>query len=156
MNRNLVFVVFICFVFSMLSAAGFCYANPAGMDTKIIVPVKGTPAERVKELWRITSPIIVSDAKANYADKEYLKRRPPLFDAWATLQVKLSLENLKSPGPAYKNALKVIPEVLRVIDDLYGFPGNSKILREKKRKNIRRIIITSGLPGLNRKINGLI
>ncbi|HOD76589.1 MAG TPA: hypothetical protein PKJ17_11200, partial [Syntrophorhabdaceae bacterium] len=97
------------------------------------VPEEGTPAERVRKLWESTGPIMKVDAQANLIDREYQNKRTPLFSVWVTLQGKLSLAPQKD-----ERAQRVIPEVLKLIDDLYGFPGFTEERREKDRETAKK------------------
>ncbi|HNT44583.1 MAG TPA: hypothetical protein PKN85_08980 [Syntrophorhabdaceae bacterium] len=97
------------------------------------VPEEGTPAERVRKLWESTGPIMKVDAQANLIDREYQNKRTPLFSVWVTLQGKLSLAPQKD-----ERAQRVIPEVLKFIDDLYGFPGFTEERREKDRETAKK------------------
>lgn len=109
---------------------------PAPQDEKaggFTVPAEGTPGERVKKLWEGTSPIMRQDAQANLGDKEYQEKRNSLFSAWVTLQAKLSLAETKDESTS-----KVIPEVLKFIDNLYGFPGFTPERREKDRETAKK------------------
>ena len=94
-----------------------------------VVPADGTPGQRVKKLWEATSPVIRSDAQAQLGDKEYQDKRTSLFSAWVMLQGKLSLAEAKD-----EKAQRTIPEVLKLIDNLYGFPGFQPERREKDRE----------------------
>jgi len=98
-----------------------------------VVPAKGTPGEQVKKLWESTSPVMRQDAQAKLGDKEYQEKRNSLFSAWVTLQGKLSLAEMKD-----ENASKAIPEVLKFIDNLYGFPVFTPERREKDRETAKK------------------
>ncbi|MHB8108575.1 MAG: hypothetical protein ACYDHW_00915 [Syntrophorhabdaceae bacterium] len=100
---------------------------------KSIVTHDGTPAQKVKQLWETTSPVIKSDAKASLLDKDYQEKRASLFSAWVMLQGKLSLAE-----PKDERAQRVIPEVLKLIDNLYGFPGYKPEKREKDRETAKK------------------
>lgn len=93
------------------------------------VPAEGTWGQRVQKLWEVTGPVMKTDASANLSDKEYQDKRAPLFSVWVTLQGKLSLAE-----PRDENAQRAIPEVLKFIDNLYGFPGFKQERREKDRE----------------------
>lgn len=93
------------------------------------VPVDGTAGERVKKLWETTVPAFRADVQGNLGDKEYQDKRTPIFSAWVMLQGKLSLE-----APKDGKAQRLIPEVLKFIDNLYGFPGYTPEKREKDRE----------------------
>jgi hypothetical protein len=97
------------------------------------VPEEGTPAERVRKLWESTSPIMKADARANLVDREYQAKRTPIFSVWVTLQGKLSLAAEKD-----EKAQQIIPEVLKFIDNLYGFPGFTQERREKDRETAKK------------------
>ncbi len=114
---------------------------PAGKESSpqvekaggFVIPADGTPAERVKKLWASTAPVMRADAQANLGDKEYQDKRTPLFSAWVMLQGKLSLAGTKEDS-----VQRVIPEVLKFIDNLYGFPGYKPDKREKDRETAKK------------------
>lgn len=110
--------------------AGAPQTEKAGGD---VVPADGTPGERVKKLWESTSPMIKADARAKIVDREYQEKRTPLFSAWVMLQGKLSLAEQKD-----EQAQRVIPEVLKMIDNLYGFPGFDADRRAKDRETAKK------------------
>ena len=97
------------------------------------VPAEGTPGERVKKLWEVTGPVMKADAQANLGDREYQDKRTSLFSVWVTLQGKLSLAE-----PKDEKAQRTIPEVLKFIDNLYGFPGFKQERREKDRATAKK------------------
>jgi len=109
-------------------------------EIKLTIMAKGSPRERMRDLWRQSRPIIEKDAKAAYSDPEYLSRRKPLFETWVNLQFKLAWEGKKNPSPSYEKAERIIPDVLGSIDNLYGFPGFSKPMREKRRISAKKSI----------------
>lgn len=75
-------------LFALGLAAGQAnVAFAAGEAREFEVPEEGTPAERAKKLWQASRPVILNDAKANYPDAEYMKRRGPVWRAWTTLQM---------------------------------------------------------------------
>jgi len=98
-----------------------------------VVPADGTPSEQVKKLWESTAPVIRADARAKLGDREYQEKRTPLFSAWVMLQGKLSLAETKD-----EKTQRAIPEVLKLIDSLYGFPGYSPERREKDRETVKK------------------
>jgi hypothetical protein len=116
-------------------------ASPAGKTPQpqvekaggFVVPSDGTPGERVKKLWESTAPVIRADARAKLGDKEYQEKRTSLFSAWVMLQGKLSLAE-----PKDENAQRTIPEILKLIDNLYGFPGFDPARRERDREIAKR------------------
>jgi hypothetical protein len=97
------------------------------------VPEEGTPGQRVKTLWESTGPVMKADARAKLGDKEYQGKRTSLFSVWVTLQGKLSLATEKD-----EKAQQVIPEVLKFIDNLYGFPGFTEERRENDRETAKK------------------
>ena len=116
-------------------------ASPAGKTPApqvekaggFVVPSDGTPGERVKKLWESTSPVIRADAKAALGDKEYQEKRTALFSGWVMLQGKLSLAE-----PKDEKVQRTIPEILKLIDNLYGFPGYEPARREKDRQTAKK------------------
>ena len=121
---------------------------------KLTILTAGSSKERINDLWRQSRPIIEKDAKADLSDAKYLNLRSPLFDVWGNLQFKLAWENRKVLSPASDKAQRVIPEILGLIDKLYGFPGYSNIMREKKRVAAKKGIGAS-LNRVDRLINAL-
>jgi len=110
-------------------------AEPQSRQAKagaFTVPEEGTPGQRVKELWESTGPVMKMDARANLDDKEYQDRRTSLFSVWVTLQGKLFLAADKD-----ERAQRTIPEVLKFIDNLYGFPGFKEERRVKDRETAK-------------------
>jgi hypothetical protein len=111
-------------------------AEPQARQAKaggFTVPEEGTPGQRVRMRWEETGPVIKGDARANLGDREYQSKRTPLFSVWVTLQGKLSLAPEKD-----EKAQRVIPEVLKFIDNLYGFPGFAEERREKDRETAKK------------------
>lgn len=114
-------------------------SSPAGPSSQgekaggFVIPVDGTPGQRVKKLWETTAPVMRADARARFGDREYQEKRTPLFSAWVMLQGKLSLAETKDG-----NAQRAIPEVLKFIDNLYGFPGFKPERREKDRETAKK------------------
>lgn len=116
-------------------------ASPAGKTPQpqvekaggFVVPSDGTPGERVKKLWESTAPVIRADAGAKLGDKEYQEKRTSLFSAWVMLQGKLSLAE-----PKDEKVQRTIPEILKLIDNVYGFPGYDPARREKDREIARK------------------
>jgi hypothetical protein len=130
----------LCLVF-IVSCSGSKSENADGSSDslkgekagKFIVPNDGAPSQKVKQLWETTSPVIKADAKASLLDKGYQEKRASLFSAWVMLQGKLSLAE-----PKDERAQRVIPEVLKLIDNLYGFPGYKPEKREKDRETAKK------------------
>lgn len=114
-----------------------------------VVPADGTPGERVKKLWESTSPVIRADARATLGDKEYQDKRTSLFSAWVMLQGKLSLAE-----PKDEKAQRIIPEILKMIDNLYGFPGFDQARREKDRE-IAKKYFDERFQKLDQQVKGL-
>lgn len=110
-------------------------SSPAGPSSQVekaggfVIPADGTPGQRVKKLWDTTAPVMRADVRAKLGDREYQDKRTSLFSAWVMLQGKLSLAETKD-----ENAQRAIPEVLKFIDNLYGFPGFKPERREKDRE----------------------
>lgn len=118
------------------TAEGEIGSGPQAREAKaggFTVPEEGTPGQRVRKLWESTGPVMKADAKANLTDREYQNKRTPLFSVWVTLQGKLSLAPEKDD-----RAQRIIPEVLKFIDNLYGFPGFTQERREKDRETAKK------------------
>ena len=95
-------------------------------------PEEGTAAERTKKLWQASRPVIGADAKANYSDAEYMKRRGPVWQAWIGLQMSTAGENTA--------VSKLIPDVLSLINDVYGWTADSPARRQEIRERARKSI----------------
>lgn len=111
-------------------------AAPSQVDKagKFVVPADGSPGERVKKLWESSAPVIHADAQAKISDKEYQEKRTSLFSAWVMLQGKLSLTE-----PKNEKVQRTIPEILKLIDNVYGFAGYDPARREKDREIARKV-----------------
>jgi hypothetical protein len=114
---NVPAVRFLCMVgipFALAIATGQAHiAFAAGEAGKIEVPEDGTAAERAKTLWKASRPVILADAKANYSDAEYMKRRGPVWNAWSRLQMSTAGEN--------NGVGRLIPDILGLLNDVYGW-----------------------------------
>jgi len=137
-------VVVVCFLLGQPGCTGSKEEGSQPADPKtegvhqakvggFTVPEEGTPGERVRKLWGSTGPVMKVDAQANLSDKEYQEKRTPLFSVWVTLQGKLSLAAQKD-----EKTERVIPEVLKFIDNLYGFPGFTEDRRGKDRATAKK------------------
>lgn len=102
-------------------------------ELQIKVPEAGSINDRVRSLWATTMPVIKADASAGLSDAEYQSRRLPLFSAWVMLQ-----QANTNAQPPVKQVAQVIPDILGLIDHLYGFPGTPAAEREKQRQNRSR------------------
>jgi hypothetical protein len=116
-----------------------------------VVPSEGSATERVKKLWRETRPLIAADAMASLSEAEYQARRHEIFSAWGNLQAQLSLI---PDSPALDRSKKFIPKVLKLVEDLYGFPGNTEAERQKRREPVKTHI-EKRLSDLDSEINTL-
>lgn len=137
MKRIMGIMIIICLALSVTGCPSPKVENGTSPDSakgveksgNFTIPADGTPGQKVKKLWETTSPAFKADAQANFGDKEYQDKRTPIFSAWVMLQGKLSLEE-----PKDEKAQRVIPEVLKFIDNMYGFPGYAPEKREKDRE----------------------
>ena len=127
---------FLCIVgifFALGFAAGQTkVAFAAGEAGEIKVPEEGTAAERAKKLWKASRPVILNDAKANYADAEYMKRRGSVWRAWTTLQMYTAGED--------DRVSRVIPDVLGLLNDVYGWTADPPQKRKEIRDRTRRFV----------------
>lgn len=127
---------FLCIVgifFALGLAAGQAnVAFAAGEAGEIKVPEEGTAAERAKKLWKASRPVILNDAKANYTDAEYMKRRAPVWRAWTTLQMHAAGEN--------DRVSHLIPDVLGLLNDVYGWTADPPQKRKEIRDRTRRFV----------------
>lgn len=127
---------FVCML-GILSAVGLPagqvhFAIAAAQAADIEVPEDGTPAERAKKLWQASRPVILSDAKANYGDAEYMKRREPLWRAWTRLQM--------STAGAEGGLGRVIPDILGLLNDVYGWTAYPAQKRQEIRDRSRKFV----------------
>jgi len=90
-----------------------------GVEYAIDVPESGTSTARVRKMWDQTRALIVKDAAANLSDDQYHAKRDPMFLPWTELAE--TVDRLRDAGT--EKAEKVLPEILAVIDALYGFGG---------------------------------
>ena len=102
-------------------------ASTASSAEDLTVPEEGTPAERLKALWSRTKPIVERDAKGGYDDEEYMRRRRPLWSAWTSLQMSLAGED--------DRVSRIIPRVLELLNQAYGWTAYSPEERAKRRAN---------------------
>ena len=98
------------------------------------IPEEGTPGERLEALWSQTRPLVERDAGAGYDDAEYQARRQPIWRAWTSLQMSVAGED--------DRVSEIIPRVLELINQVYGWTAFSPEERAKKRSNKAR---TAGL-----------
>jgi hypothetical protein len=134
-------VRFLCMVgilFALGAAAGQANIAFAAEEAgRIEVPEDGTAAERAKALWKASRPVILADAKANYSDAEYMKRRGPVWNAWTTLQMSTAGED--------DRVSKLIPDILGLLNDVYGWTANPpekrQEIRDRKRKFVEERIV---------------
>ncbi len=105
-----------------------CRANAADLSA----PEEGTPAERAKKLWQASRPVILKDAKANYSDAEYMKRRGPVWRAWIGLQMSTAGES--------GDVSRLIPDVLGLINNVYGWTADTPARRQEVRDRSRKSI----------------
>ncbi len=106
--------------------------RPARADPEpeaLAVPDEGTAAERARKLWQASRPVILADAKANYPDAEYMKRRGPVWSAWTTLQMVTAGED--------DGVSRLIPDVLRLLNDVYGWTADAPAKRKEIRDRAR-------------------
>lgn len=120
-------------LFALGLAAGQAdVAFAAGEAGEIKVPEEGTAAERAKKLWKASRPVILNDAKANYPDAEYMKRRGPVWRAWTTLQMYTAGED--------ERVSHLIPDVLGLLNDVYGWTADPPQKRKEIRDRTRRFV----------------
>jgi len=96
------------------------------------VPEDGTAAERAKTLWKASRPVILGDAKANYPDAEYMKRRGPVWNAWIRLQMSTAGES--------NGVGRLIPDILRLLNDVYGWTADPPKKRQEGRDRKRKFV----------------
>jgi hypothetical protein len=133
---NVSAVRFLCMVgipFALAIATGQApIAFAAGEAGKIEVPEDGTAAERAKTLWKASRPVILADAKANYPDAEYMKRRGPVWNAWIRLQMSTASEN--------NGVGRLIPDILGLLNDVYGWTADAPKKRQEGRDRKRKFV----------------
>ncbi len=111
-------------------AATLVATVPCAEAKEIELPESGTPAERGKKLWQDSRTHVLADAKAALSDAEYQKRRGPIWGAWTRLQMAIATEG--------DPVSRVIPDVLGLLNDTYGWtadpPAKRQEIRDRKRK----------------------
>jgi hypothetical protein len=117
-------------------AAASQTTNPLSR-TKLAVeiPQSGTSSERVRRMWKETRAMIVKDAAANLTDEQYHAKRDPVFVSWTMFQEQLYPLN----DSAVEQSKNVVPDILGVIDDLYGFGGEPEP-RTETRETFKKAI----------------
>ena len=133
---NVSAVRFLCMIgipFALAIAAGQAHvAFAAGEAAKIEVPEDGTAAERAKTLWKASRPVILGDAKTNYPDAEYMKRRGPVWNAWIKLQMSTAGES--------NGVGRLIPDILGLLNDVYGWTADPPKTRQEGRDRKRKFV----------------
>lgn len=76
--------------------------------------------------------MILKDAKANYSDAEYMKRRGPVWRAWIGLQMSTAGES--------GDVSRLIPDVLGLINNVYGWTADTPARRQEVRDRSRKSI----------------
>jgi hypothetical protein len=112
-----------------LAAFAPAMAPSARAQDEIEVPETGTPVERAKKLWQASRGHVLADAKAALSDGEYQKRRGPIWGAWIRLQMNVAGED--------DQASRVIPDVLGLLNDTYGWTADSPAKRQEIRDRKR-------------------
>ena len=100
-------------------------------EDRLEAPEEGPAAQRAKALWGQTRPLVERDAKAGYSDSEYLSRRQPIWSAWTSLQMSVAGED--------ERVSRVIPKVLELINQVYGWPAFPAERRAEERRKAGRI-----------------
>ena len=90
------------------------------------------PAERVRNLWFETSPVLKSDAGKFLSEAQYFARRLTVYEIWSALEQELN--NEYKPD---ENAINVVRKVLMLINDIYGSPADESEIKERKRIETR-------------------
>jgi hypothetical protein len=93
----------------------------------LLVSSSATPGDRIRNQWAQSRETILTDAQAGLSDSRYLALREPLFKAWLQLQAELA-------HPQAIAGERTVSEVLRLIDQVYGYPGYSQAEREAERQ----------------------
>jgi len=147
---NVSAVRFLCMVgipFAFAIATGQAHiAFAAGEAAKIEVPEEGTAAERAKTLWKASRPVILADAKANYPDAEYMKRRGPVWNAWIRLQMSTAGES--------NGVGRLIPDILGLLNDVYGWTADPPKTRQEGRDRKRKFV-EERVAELDKRVAGL-
>jgi hypothetical protein len=103
-------------------------------EPAITTPKEGDLLARVRTLWAQTLPLVQADAASGRDDAWFQGRRTPIFSAWVGLQRVRDAE--AGVPPATREAIaRLIPRILELVDQVYGFPGYSQEKREKARAN---------------------
>jgi hypothetical protein len=111
----------------------------------LLVSSSDTPGDRIRKQWAQSRESILTDGQAGLSDSRYLALREPLFKAWLQLQAELA-----HPGAIAGE--RTVSEVLRLIDQVYGYPGYSQAEREAERQTGQ---VWKVIGELDKKINAL-
>lgn len=114
-------------VAAMLAVAAALGAGQA--TAQLAFPESGSPAQRARALWKETRPHVLADAAAALGDAEYMKRRQPIWGAWIRLQMETAGED--------ERVSRLIPDVLRLLNDTYGWTADAPAKRQEIRDRRR-------------------
>jgi hypothetical protein len=106
----------------------------AAAGPEIAVPRQGDLLARVRGLWAQTRPLVEADAASGQDDAWFQARRTPIFGAWVELQ-RVRDEEAGVPPASREAIARLIPRILELVDQVYGFPGYTREKREQARAN---------------------
>jgi hypothetical protein len=119
---------------AVLAASPLDMLPSARAQDEIEFPETGTPAERAKKLWQASRTRVLADAKAALSDAEYQKRRAPIWGAWSRLQMSIAGKD--------DRVSDVIPDVLGLLNDVYGWtafpPAERQEIRDRTRPFVEK------------------
>jgi hypothetical protein len=114
---------------AVLAASSLAMPRSAAAQDEIEFPESGTPSERAKKLWHASRTRVLADAEAALSDAEYQKRRAPIWGAWTRLQMSVAGQDDRVD--------EIIPDVLGLLNDVYGWTAFPPAKRQEIRDRTR-------------------
>ncbi|NTU75853.1 MAG: hypothetical protein HGA86_07005 [Anaerolineaceae bacterium] len=108
-------------------------APAASSGFTLEAPKTGSTNERLRELWKLTRPIVEADSTAGYSEDEYQARRTEIWAAYTDIQIADTMAATQSEPVG-----QIIPRILELVDHVYGWPGDSIEDRVKGRQDTDR------------------
>ena len=93
----------------------------AAASVNITVPEKGTPKERLQQMWDATKPVIRADAAAQLSEAEIQTRRVAMTTPWAAIQAQITGGTAKDN----QETARVVNDIMNLINSVYP-PGTTK------------------------------
>lgn len=102
-----------------------------------------TYKQHINDLWEKTKPLLRADAAADLNDEQLLQRGKEFKQAWVNLQAHGSIHHQAKRDSGEEDTKEhklanMTANVIGLIDDLYGWPANTKEKREEIRSNLRK------------------